>query len=221
MKKIILLSMMCVLILNCASSTIYLSKYDISLVNVERPENAENRYGESELKHLYRGDKLMYQFSDEMINIICIPSDNMFLFSILNKTDHSIKLIWDEAVFVDIRGYSSKLANEEMSRINMNDSHLPSVIVKGTIFETIVFPVSNVSSNNISSIISKDEWTTPKAAKIDGEKYLGNKLQILLPLQIEETINEYIFTFEVKNFSVYKRTWNYHTGRADVIKVSN
>ncbi len=193
MKKLLKYLLFCLLLVGCAPVIHYLPQYDFTLKSVERPQNAKERYGESKIINIAEGDTIKYQFEDKMIDLTFIPANKMFYLSITNKTNHSIKLVWDEAVFVDGKGNSSKLANGEMRRINMNSPHPPSVIVRGSSFNTVVFPSANITSYSIESVIPSDKKDSIIEVKSYAQNYIGQKVQILLPLKIEETINEYIF----------------------------
>jgi len=219
MKKLSKYLLFCLLLVGCVPVIHYSPQYDFTLKSVERPQNAKERYGESKIINIAEGDTIKYQFEDKMIDLTFIPTNKMFYLSLTNKTNHSIKLVWDEAVFVDSKGNSSKLANGEMRRISMNSPHPPSVIVRGSSFNTVVFPSANVTSNGIESVVPSGRKDSIVEVKSYAQNYIGQKVQILLPLMIEETVNEYIFSFEVNDFNIYKRTWDSFTGSISVDRV--
>lgn len=212
MKKIVLI--FCLLLLT-GCTTVH---YDIILKNVERPEQAKIKYGEetkiNEFKEMYakktaprKYDKEIinkYNYEDEAIKIIWVPSETDFSFILSNKTDKSIKIIWDNAAFVDCDGESHRVLHAGVRYIKKDESMPASIVVRKQNLSDMIIPTSNIYYTSQgwgdSSILpTQSEDPTPAGLKKEIAKYIGKTIQVLLPLEIDSIVYDYIFIFEVKN----------------------
>ena len=187
----------------------YECKYILNLIEVERPADAQKRYGNSKIDSFEEEGKRKISFEDNMINIIWLPTDEEFSFILKNKTNNSIKIVWDEAVFVDENGSNSKVMHSGVKYIDKNNSQPPTIVMKNSSVNDIIVPTEHIyySSGRYGgwrtlSLISNTASSKEKLDELIASK-VGKTVHILLPLQIEETINEYIFTFKIDSF-VYK-----------------
>lgn len=199
---------LCLLVVGCAAFTSYKAHYDIGLTQVERPSDAKERYGEVEIAP---GDSTgQYTFSDGMVDILWICTANGIVFTLENKTGHSIKIIWDETVFVDADGNSQRVMHEGVKYIDRNSPMPPSVVAKKGKITDLIFPAENVyyvsgkyggwQEAPILPYKNMDELVLQKEA---GE-YVGKEFQILLALEIEDVVNEYTFSFKIKGVETRK-----------------
>ncbi len=188
--------------------------YDIKLKKVERPAQARERYGEQIITEFDEEGVNKYFFEDEMVNIVWIPTAQLISFILTNKTDHSIKIIWDEAAYVDENGVSHRVMHSGTKLIDRDNSQPNSVVVRNGTITDIIFPTENVyyiggqyggwrelplfptSWDSYHNAQDAEEW------KNNAKKCIGKTIEILLPLQIEEILNDYIFTFEIENVEV-------------------
>lgn len=204
MKRIIALLIVLFVFIGCVSS--YKAFYNISLDSVERPQDARARYGEQTITKI-NGDSIKYSFSDDLVDITWYPTNDGFFFDLTNKTNHSIKIIWDEAVYINEDGQSKGVIHSGVKYADVSVSQAPSVIARGTKISDLVFPKDNITWSSYSG-----SWVeTPLFENIDpsiitittkARKYIGKSVQVLLPLQIETIVNEYIFIFKIDDFEV-------------------
>jgi len=192
---------------NC--TTYYRASYNMELLEVERPVQAKERYGQQKIIQFEEEEITKFSFEDEMIKIIWLPLNERFWVSLENKTDHSIKIIWNETVFVDENKVGQRVTHSGVNYTERNASQPPSVIVRKGILTDVIVPVDNIyyvrgedGGWRISPILPDHKSEDLEETKQIAEKYIDKKLQILLPLQIEDVINEYIFIFTVTKAKV-------------------
>jgi hypothetical protein len=178
--------------------------YIVTLSEVERPENAQERWGNSQISTFEDDGTSKSSFEDDMIKIIWFVLPGEFSFVLQNKTNNSIRIIWDEAVYVNENGFSGKVAHSDISYTEMNNSQPSTVVVKNTSVDDIIVPTKNIyyssySGWNIEPLFREYASTQEELDETVKEK-LGETVKILLPLQIEETVNEYMFSFKIENF---------------------
>lgn len=193
---------------------VFYLEYDISLSEVNRPAETKNRYGEQIILNVDTGDEKYTQaFKDEMIEIFWELSPKKIEFILTNKTEHTVRIIWDESAFVDEFGMSHRLVHGEILKIDKNRFIPPSVIVRQGRFKTFVYPADYIgdsqsglkpilpyklSSQDVS--VFEDSESTNRNKFFDNAKSkVGKTLQVLLPLEIEGIKNDYIFIFKINS----------------------
>ncbi|MFY9125207.1 MAG: hypothetical protein WAO59_08170 [Bacteroidales bacterium] len=203
MRKIIYALILAVMMTSCMT---YQGFYIVGLQNVERPENAKERYGESKIVNFEEEGKTKYSYEDDMIKIVWLPLSTQFSFTLQNKTDHSIKIIWDEAAYVDPNGSSGRVMHAGVKYIDRNNPQPPTVIVKNAIIDDMIVPTDNIyyvsgqyGGWRIKPMLPNRANTQEELNALT-QQYIGKEVRVLLPLEIQGTVNEYIFTFKVEDF---------------------
>lgn len=201
--------------------TTYKADYQISLTKVERPEKAGNRYGPQKVDAVTTDQKYRFVFEDDMVRILWFVGSTRISFLLQNKTDYSVKIPWDEAAYVDEAGRSHRVMHSGVKYTDRDRPQPPSVIVRKGSIEDIVYPTDYVSwsSGTRYSAGSWDEKPLFLAMDFHGQylkgqysslqefenavnRNIGKQIQVLLPLQIQDVIHDYIFTFTVDKASV-------------------
>ena len=138
--KILALGFIFIFIIACAKHLLY---YNIVLSEVERPVEGKVRYGKQKIiKTDEQG--YAYLFEDEIVKVFwlhtcSIPHLSKLGFSelgfsklefrIINKTEDSIKIIWDKAAYVDEHGESRRVVRSSVNYTNKFDPQPPSIVV--------------------------------------------------------------------------------------------
>lgn len=196
---------------------IYSANYQISLVKVERPEKASKRYGLQKVDAITTDAKYKYSFEDDMVRILWSVGSRQISFLLQNKTDYSVKIPWDEAAFVDEVGRSHRVMHGGVKYTDKDKSQPPTIIVRKGSIEDIVFPTDYVSFESgtrysVGSWVEKPlflnhdyhggTYSSLGDFKKTVSKNVGKQIQVLLPIQIQDVINDYIFIFNVDKVSV-------------------
>ena len=108
-----------------------------------------------------------------------------------NVSDNSIKVVWNEAVFVGFDGATSKVMHAGTKYSQREADQPATTIIKGAKIEDLAAPNCNIRYSDVLK-----EWVTesmyPSAPALS-----PGQLRLMLPIQIKEVINEYIFIFDV------------------------
>ena len=201
MKKILLLSIVFFCLSSCGSFKY--TTYDVSLAKVETPQNVKEKYGTTDVVVLNESGKTNYKYENDLFNIIWYPTRKQLNFSITNISDYSIKILWDESVFIDQEGKTGRVMHDGVKYIDRNNSMPASIIPKGTSLDDIIVPTSNVYySSGIGWETSALVHVNQDLLKSNPSAYEGVTIKILLPLEIEGIKNEYTFEFDVYNIQV-------------------
>lgn len=214
--KIVEGSIFFLLLLNMMGCTYHLAVYHVGLSEVERPIDAKDRYGEQQIIRFKDQGKTKYRFEDEMVEIIWGVMPTQIAFELRNKTTHSIKIIWDETVYVDELGESKRVMHSGVKYSEKNNSQPPTVIPRGTTVTDMIVPVDNVSYGSGSGwkekpLLPNQTLSAGSPISVDVfesivKEYVGKTIQVLLSLKIEDVVNEYIFSFVVNDVEIRKVT---------------
>lgn len=169
--------------------TAFSGSYRSTLAQVEKPSDESIRYGE--IKVITNDSITRYSYFDNIIEIIILGNKEEFSFDLKNVSDNSIKVVWNEAVFVGLDGKTSKIMHNGVKYSQKEGDQPATVIIRGARINDVAVPTSNVRYSNWLK-----KWVTdsmyPDKRGNDGQ------VRLMLPIQIKETINEYIFIFDIK-----------------------
>jgi hypothetical protein len=176
--------------------------YDISLEHVERPAERASRYGQRVTTAMKSDQIRPFTFEDSLVLVQWIPSDSDFSVTIRNRTDQTVKVIWDDAAFVDPDGISHRVMHGGVRFVKRSESQPPSVIVgKGMVVDIIV-PADFVALASEWRVLPflptpHPDWD-PRLFRAAAKASVGKTVQVLLPLEFEGVTNDYLFTFVVR-----------------------
>ena len=164
--------------------------YHSTLVKVEKPENSFERYGN--VKTIDDKGVTKYTFEDDYISIIIFAGDSHLNFKLDNKTMNSMKIVWDDAVFVDNNGSSSKIMHSGIKYNEKENPQVATTIIGGASLEDTVCPTSIVRYDS-----DQKEWIIDKLYPKSISKGV-KQFRLMLPIQIKDVVNEYVFIFDVE-----------------------
>ena len=196
--------------------TIYIANYKITLWEVERSKNAAKKYGTQKVDSVSGDSNYNLLFEDDLVKILWYVDSRSIAFLINNKTNRSIKIPWDEAVYIDENGRNHRVMHSGIKYIDRESPQVPSIIVRKGALEDIVFPTDYVyyesgyldsgwkekpllTDVDYHSYLMKGTYPTFDSFKNYVKSNIGKTYQVLLPLQIENIINDYVFTFKIKD----------------------
>lgn len=201
--KVLVILVSIYLLSSCMS---YSGSYDISLDSVELPEDSSIEFGNSKIIELKEDGENKYVYEDDMIKVLWLPLSSQFSFTLENKTTHSIKLIWDETVYVDENGSSSRVLHSGVKYIDRNNSQPSSIVIKKGRIDDLIVPTDNIyyvsgqyGGWRTAPLFKNTAYTEDELNALV-KMNIGKSVKIYLPIEIEGIINEYIFSFIVKDF---------------------
>lgn len=206
MKKIFLLfNLSCLLLPSCISTgvnTNVSASYDVCLNAVESPADAKKNYGETKIVLSEDEDISKYRYEDDYISITWFVLRSQFEFKLENKSNHSIKINWDDVSYVDINGKVGRVMHAGIKYSEKNNSQPPITIPKGASIEDILVPTDNVEYESYIGWYTKPlinaTFSSIEEKKVLGVKNIGKEMRILFPLVIENVQNDYVYTFKVE-----------------------
>lgn len=186
----------------------FTNTYDYELSSVQRPANARQRYGAQTLTKTADSGITKYTFQDDLVSAILVPSTTRIALRLQNKTDHSIRVVWNDAAFVDEDGKSSPIMHVGVKYTECSGSKAVSVVVQHAMLDDEAIPCAGVSFSSGWSVYPI-VWGGPipltdTATKFPAERQarVGKHVKLLLPLQVEDVTNDYLFEFVITGYKV-------------------
>ena len=187
--------------------------YHIGLLQVEKPLEAKERYGASEIIKFETEEANKYSFEDELVKVVWFPPGDVLPFTLTNKTTHSIKLIWDEASYVDEYGVNHRVVHAGTRYVDRSKAQPPSVIARGATLTDLVYPSDytywEAKGRGLWGAGKPIGWvekplfpTSIYNAEELAEAHRGKTFQVLFPLEVEGVVNEYIFLFKIQDVEI-------------------
>lgn len=197
--------------LGCASTKDV--SYNVSLNSVESPADAKIQFGETKVVS-FLDSVMKYSYEDDYISITWKVEYNQFNFTLLNKSNYTIKINWDDISYVDYNGQTGRVMHAGVKYQDKNRSQPSSMIPKGAFLTDVLLPTENVYWAN-STITGFSGWRENSLipnrfdkkvniAEAAGQ-YVGKKMIILMPIYIENVQNDYLFTFNIDSYELLKK----------------
>jgi hypothetical protein len=214
--KIFSFGLFFIFLFGCAASVMHYLRYDIVLEEVERPPEAKERYREQKISSAEeKGYK--YMFEDEMIKILWMSSSAELRFRLENKTNHSMKIIWNDAVYVCEKGKSHRVMHAGVKYINRNNPQRSSIVAGKAGITDFIYPADYANyiydrwvENPLQAggwivkplLPNSQEGGDPQKLLNSATNYIDKTMQVLLPIQLEDVTYNYVFTFKVKDVNL-------------------
>lgn len=183
-----------------------IASYDVGLGSVESPADAKAQFGETKVVTLTEEGITKYQYEDDYIDIKWYVGMKQFNFTLKNKSDHTLKINWDDISYVDTKGQTGRVMHSGVKYNERNSSQPSSTIPKGASLTDILLPTDNVSYSSPTSYTSggwNESYLIPCVYKdqqtllANANDYVGKTMTILMPIMIENVQNDYTFTFTI------------------------
>lgn len=163
-------------------------------------------------------------YKDELFNIVWSIDRNKINFSLKNNAPGSIKVLWDDMAFVGIDGESKRGIHKGIKYSEKEKEQAPSIVARNTELHDILIPTQYIHYKK-----STEEWeaypfisdTTYSPEDEASQRPDGKKVQVLLPIIVNEKKYEYQFVFEITKISFFLMNFNYRDGfirRTDELK---
>jgi hypothetical protein len=204
-----------------ARPPLYAARYGVSLAEVARTAPTRQRYGATTV--IVPSDSSRYKFEDDLLAVQVGALPTAIHLDVRNKTDRSIKLIWDEASFIDLDGVLSRVMHIGVKFADRNGSQPATVIPGHQRLADDVYPTDRVWYRSASPGLTAgwqngallkptyaagvvqagqpmaaapDSFTTAARARV------GRRFAVVLPFEADGVKNEYTFWFRVDDVAV-------------------
>lgn len=201
MKKLLVI-MLCVLSIANKASAKGAGYFYFKLTDIEVTNRNKGTFSNEQTRHGIE----FSNYSDESIDAEFVINPTHVSLVLKNKTDYTVKIFWDEAVFVDLGNVSTPVIHEGTKFIKKDETQLPSIIIKGSILDDLIIP-----KNKITYLTGKNGgWRIGRIFSYR-ERTEGKIIKFHIPIEINEEKVEYTFTF-ASNYEIVKKVRLRNTG---------
>lgn len=174
---------------------------------MQRSERIVEKYGPGSI------DKENLVFEDELIKVVFSPQEKGIGISILNNSDSSIRMLWDESSYIDFDGSSHRVIHLGTRFINTDQPQPVMTIAAGARLDDLMVPADYAQWETTTSLIWKTRtsgWNIrplfPRTGRFTFENEFedvissldGKTFRVLLSLKVGDNINDYLSTFITK-----------------------
>ena len=181
------------------------TSYGVSLSAVESPSDAKVKYGDTKIVSFEEEGQSKYRYEDDYISMSWYVGSKQFFFTLKNNSDYSIKIPWDDIVYVDAAGDTKRIMHSGVKYIDRNASQPASVVPKNASISDILLPTDNVYYVSGQYGGWRERYLFPRYDSQEAasqSSMVGKKVRILFPIIIQDVQNEYTFEFTINDVTV-------------------
>lgn len=168
---------------------------------MESPVDAKTQFGETKVINFDDNGISKYRYEDDYIDIVWFVDSDRFNFDLKNKTNHTLRINWDDISYVNYSGQVKRVIHSGIKYIEKNSIQPATNIPKGANVVDILVPIDGRIIPNV--------YRTPEEfnAENGAASYVGKILKIMMPIIIQNVQNDYTFTFKIEELlnSVYSK----------------
>lgn len=192
-----LLVAFCFMALMECAAPVKIYKYDLSLTEEGMLKDSSSRYGDRIVKKITDSAVTNYYYSDSILEITFWIEDMQFAFILKNKTDSTLKIVWDSIVYVNANGLRQRVIHSGINFFNKLDPQQPALVAKESSLSESILPADNINYDNVFKEWRKDNLITTADS--------GKSIQILFPVEINGSVHHYTFRFTINTILVEEK----------------
>ena len=203
--------LLCFLVLLSSCWVSKFATFSVGLTSVEMPSNEKQQFSETKIVTLKDNGISKYRYEDDIIDITWFVESKLFSFTLKNKSDHAIKINWDDISYVDIIGNVGRVMHSGVKYSERNNSQPSTLIPKGASISDVLLPVNNVFFESgeygrgwVESPLLPSRYKNQDEFDILSKAVVGKEMKILMPIIIENVQNDYTFVFNINNITPQK-----------------
>jgi len=160
----------------------------------------QKRWGDYEVTEQDTTKGTKYVYEDSLVAAGILVSNKAFLANIENKSEHTIQVQLPDAIYVSPDGSTKRLVTGEMSYNERNDAPPALRIPRNASSSTMLIPADRLEMGEYGLNVEQLFPPNQVAGQDDVEavkENVGKTFRLVLPIDVEGTMNEYTFHFEV------------------------
>lgn len=154
--------------------------YYFELTSVDKPKSQNVKRGK-----ITDGDA----YEDNIITIVWREEKQLFFFALENKTDNSIRIIWDECIITNFDGYTERVLHKGADLDALKQSQQPSIIPSKAKLLDFFCSEQYFGARQLEAGYGGNNYN---------EAFDGKQMRLTLPLQVGTITYTYTFTVTMK-----------------------
>ena len=149
-------------------------------------------------------DSLLSIYEDSIIKIDWGYASTQIGFDLTNKSDQTLKIIWDDAAFISLSNESSRVFHVGIKYTDRENPQPPTSVYKKTTLSDLITPTSYTRYVTGQYGGWHSDPLIPVQAGVFSTKIeyikdlLGLTMRVILPIKIEDKVLEYAFSFRTE-----------------------
>ena len=126
-------------------------------------------------------------------------SKDRFDFRLKNKTDRLIKILWDNGAYIGNTGRSNRIIHKGVKFIKKDEAQHPTSVHPQSFIDDLIIPSNIIRYSDVLEM-----WITGTlvgGSKEELNSYYGQTVKVVLPIEVDDIIIDYTFTFEIRKLS--------------------
>lgn len=197
MKKTLLLLAAILVTSHAVTARNYYANYDIILCEVEAPDGISGT--------LERTDEGIFIYEDSLILAALDVRDlKSFRLSLTNRARHTIRIQWDEASYVNISGMAERVTHSGVPYAEKDNAQPPTTVPRRATISEVIIPSSNIfyaAKQWFIHFLFNVHYESLSELQEKAPLYVGKEMSLLLPLEINGELKDYMFIFKVEKFT--------------------
>ncbi|QZE15474.1 hypothetical protein K4L44_06490 [Halosquirtibacter laminarini] len=187
--------------------------FDVTLKTVVEPLAPNKSHPYSKI-YVEKGSSPISHYDDKRMHITWRVDASKFYVELENKTPNYLVILWDGAMFMDDLNGAEHLAargDNNFRSYKKGYEEQESIIMPFDKIKDELVPSSHVAyfSKRYQSLdkhyLFYNSWGYPEGAvSRDMESYVGTELALMIPMEINGVIKEFVFTFGIDKYSFKK-----------------
>jgi len=192
MKKVFIVILLIIVLSSCSSNRAF---YNITLNDVVCL-NEKISVDESNIVNVFNvKENSTSKYEDRSISIVWELQRKQLCFALENRKEIAIKILWDEAVYVDEANQSYKLMHVGVDYAGKNEKQSDAILAPMSKINETVVPSKNIYPVNGEY----GGWVCSNLLKRDKASLLGERIKVLLPIEVKGKRSDYYFTFNISS----------------------
>jgi hypothetical protein len=147
-----------------------------------------------------------FVLEDGLMRITWVVEEARLPFVLENKTDQPIRIIWNDAIFMDLNGAPHKVMHRDVRYAQRGEPQTPTTVNPGEAREDFILAI-NLPYQESDASWREDPFLKPyrRMTRAELEPALlnvGRSFVAILPIEFSGEVHEYVFTFRVRDVDI-------------------
>lgn len=152
-------------------------------------------------------------YKDDLLSVLWSIDRNKANFTVKNNASGSIKILWDDMALVGLNGESHRVIHKGIKYSEKEKEQAPSIIARNAELHDLIIPADKIYYQKSWAKWSAHPFVDDYLYSPEDESTKhpnGKKIQVLLPVIVNEKRYEYQFVFEIEKMSFGLMNFNYY-----------
>jgi hypothetical protein len=149
-------------------------------------------------------DSVSSIYEDDIIKIDWDYAVSQIGFELKNKSEQTIKIVWDEAAFISLANETSRVFHKGVKYIDRENAQPSSSVYKNSVLSDLISPTSYTTYTSGQYGGWRSAPLIPVSTNVFSGKVeyvpalIGGTMRVILPVKMDDKTLEYAFSFRTE-----------------------